>query len=169
MKLRKINAVLPQDTEQQVIDSVRTMKESLPFLISLTQTERIRLAKLSRRRQDFIDKALIQAEQNPGLVPPHCNVEEFRTTMETITGLLRLDAALAPFISQLRDTTMYVRAQAYEYARAFYNAVKASAKHSVPGAQDVVDDLSYHFKSSPQATPTPELPEEPEQPNEIAA
>ncbi len=43
MTLNKISAEIPQETENTIIQSIKDAKGELPFLVDLTNEERIRL------------------------------------------------------------------------------------------------------------------------------
>ncbi len=146
MNINKIDAEIPQQTEEQAMQSIAGLKGMFPFLLDLTPNERKRLAKLSRKRQDFIDKVLIHAEQNPGFFPGFASLEAYRRDALLIKCLQRLYAAALPFCEQLKDTIMFTQAEAYELARAFYSSVKSAASHGIDGTEQIIADLSYHFK-----------------------
>lgn len=151
MTLNKISEEVSQETEDQANQHMDGLIAAFPFLVDLMPDTRKRLAKLSRRRQELLDKIEIYAGQYPHFVPQYTSLTEYLKDTTLIACLQRMEARVNVFHEMLKDTIMALQAEAYETARAFYNTVKEAAKHGVPGAEEILEDLSYHFKrkSSP--------------------
>jgi len=75
MILNKISAEVSQELQEQLMQELIELRKKCPYLIDLDQEARKRLAKLSRRRQDFIDKTLVHAKQNPHLLPGYTSLK----------------------------------------------------------------------------------------------
>jgi hypothetical protein len=60
-----LEAEIPQETESQVIQHIKEARTQLPFLVDLPIDERIRMAKLSRKFVDFVDRALSSEPRAP--------------------------------------------------------------------------------------------------------
>lgn len=146
MVLNQFNVTVTPESEAQVIQHIKDADGLLVFLQDLSPEDRMRQAKMALSRQDFIDKTLIHAEQNPGILPQYTDFESLRKDVELIKCLERIHAQVKPFNEKMQDTIMLVRSEAYEVARAFYSAVKEAARHGVPGMEHILKDLSYHFK-----------------------
>ncbi len=142
----RVSLVIPQETEDQAMLHMDGLIALFPELFDLSSEERIRLAKLSRRRQEMIDKVHIHAVQNPTLVPQYTDISEFIRDVESTKSLQRLNAKLEVFSNMVQDTIMLLQADAYEIGRAFYKTVQTAYKHGVPGTEKILADLSYHFK-----------------------
>jgi hypothetical protein len=148
MSLNKISAEIPQETVTTVIQSIKDAKDSLPFLVDLTDEERTRLAKMSRKNLDFVDKSLLHASNYPQYVPPYLDLVEFKKNMELRKPLYRIQAELASFREKLRDTLLLAESDAHTVARVFYKIVKAAAKEGEEAAEEIAKDLAFHYKKS---------------------
>jgi hypothetical protein len=153
MSLNNISAEIPQETENTIIQSIKDTKDALPFLVDLTNEERIRLAKMSRKSVDFVDKSLLHANNYPQYVPPYLDLEEFQKDVELRKPLYRIQAEVASFQEKLRDTILLVESDAHTTARVFYKSIKAAAKEGQEAAEDIAKDLAFHYK---KAKPTEE-------------
>jgi len=148
MSINNVSAEILQETEDTVIQSIRTAKDSLTFLVDLTKEERIRLAKMGRKSVDFVDRGLIHAVNYPQYVPPYLNLEEFKKDMNLRKPLLRIIAETASFQEKLRDTLMLVESDAHTWARVFYKSIKAASKEGQEAAENIAKDLAFHYKKS---------------------
>ena len=146
MNLNKISAVITQEQESQVIKLIRDARAILAFLVSLTSLIRIRLAKLSRGRVDFVDTSLIAAKTNPNHIPPYFTLEEFIQNVELKNSLHRIRAELEYFTERVDDTILLVESEAYRKSRLFYNSLKAAGKAGEEDAERIAKALSYHYK-----------------------
>lgn len=161
MSLNKINAEVPQETETTIIQGIKDAKDLLTFMVDLTAKERIRLAKMSRKSVDFVDRSLLHATNYPQYVPPYLDLEEFRKDVELRKPLYRILAEVSSFQEKLRDTLLLVESEAHTIARVFYKSIKAAAKEGQEAAENIVKDLAFHYK---RTTPTENSTEkEPEQ------
>lgn len=152
MILNEFNVTVTPESEAEVIQHIKDAGGLLVFLQDLSPEERMRQAKMALSRQDFIDKTLIHAEQNPDILPQYTDFESLRKDLELIKCLERIHSQMKPFNEKMQDTIMLVRSEAYEVARAFYSAAKEAAKHGVPGMEHIIKDLSYHFKVKKNST-----------------
>jgi hypothetical protein len=142
----KISAEVPQEQETQVIQLVKEARTSLDFLVDLPSVERVRMAKLSRGRVDFLDQGLIHARANPHYFPGYVDLNEFAKDMELKNCLKRIHAEVNSFAERLKDTILLVESEAYTAARIFYKSVKAAAKEGGEDAERIAKDLAYHYK-----------------------
>ena len=94
MKLNRVNAVVPQEQEQQVIQHIKDARASLDFLVNLNSDQRVRMAKLSRKRVDFVDSSLVYMKANPEYLPAYIDVEEFVKDVDLKDCLHRILAAV---------------------------------------------------------------------------
>jgi hypothetical protein len=164
MTLNKISVEIPEATETSVIQGIQDAKNTLPFLVDLTANERIRLAKMSRKSVDFVDRGLLHASNYPQYVPPYLDLDEFRKDVELRKPLYRIMAEVASFQEKLRDTLLLVESEAHTITRVFYKSIKAAAKEGQEAAENIVKDMAFHYrKTSPPAKPPEKEPEQPPQ------
>ena len=146
MILKKINAVITQEQQSQIIKLIKQARVMLNFLVNLTSIVRIRLAKLSRAHVDFVDTALVEAKTNPAYVPHYFSIEEFIKDVELRDNLHLIRAELAAFTERIDDTILVVQTEAYRKSRLFYQSVKVAGKSGEEDAERIAKSLSYHFK-----------------------
>ena len=142
----KISAVLPPETESKVIQLVKEIKSTLDFLVNLDSESRVRLAKLSRGRVDFLDRSMVEAKTYPGFLPSYITLEEFSKSMELKDSLHRIRAEISSLAEQISDTILVVESEAYESARLYYNSVKAAARCGKEGAERIAKELAFYYK-----------------------
>ena len=146
MILNKISAVITQEQESQVIKLIKEARDILDFLVSLNSNLRIRLAKLSRGRVDFVDTSLVEAKTNPKHLPSYFTLDEFIKDVKLKSSLHHIRAELEYFTQRIDDTILMVEAEAYRKSRLFYNSVKAAGKAGEEDAERIAKYLSYHYK-----------------------
>ena len=74
MPTNRVNATLSVEDQAAVLAALKLIREKLPFLINLTKPERKKLAAMGDTRYDFVQRALIVAEQNPDVLPRNASI-----------------------------------------------------------------------------------------------
>jgi len=143
MSIRAIDATLSATDLEDVMAALETVRQKLPFLVGLTPTERRQLAKIGRKSQTFVVKALDMAATHTELMPRCLNVEEARRDVELFEALNPVLQTLNQLRELVEDTQMVVGSEAYAAARLAYSSAKTSGKGM--GLDGVVDDLSLQF------------------------
>jgi len=163
MITKKINADLPQETEDNVIQNLQAVGDSLPFMLELTKEERIGISKLGRKRIDFMERALRYAKANPQFVPSYLDVAAFEQDVTLRSQLYLIHDLTQKMNKKMKDTLLVLEAEAYEASRVFYASVKTAAQKGEDGAEILAKDLYFHYKKSPSTdtATTSELPSEP--------
>lgn len=146
MIVKNISAKVTPEIEVQAQQYLKDLKALFPFLTDLPPTERRRMAKLSRRYVDFVDRSLFHARANPQYVPPYLDIQEFTSDVELKDSLHRIYAEANALACKLRDTILVVESEAYASARIFYKSVQTAAKEGTEGAQQIAQDLAYNYK-----------------------
>ena len=146
MKFNQISAVVPHEKEQQVLQHIKDARANLDFLVNLNSDQRVRMAKLSRRRVDFVDSSLVHMKANPEYLPAYIDIEEFVKDVELKDCLHRILAELNAFAERMSDTVMQVESEAYRAARLYYKSVKAAAREGTEDAERIARALAYHHK-----------------------
>jgi len=147
------------DQEEEILKTLQDLKDLMPDLIQLNEKAKSRLAKLSRKRWEFVLHTHLYAEQNPELLPAYMDINHYQRTLQAIETLNRIQAALLPICNMVKDTLMQVRSEAYQAALLFYRSVKDALLFNIPHAEEACNDLAYHFKRrnrNNQGIPSPE-------------
>ncbi|MEI6766683.1 MAG: hypothetical protein WCM76_13700, partial [Bacteroidota bacterium] len=94
-------------TTQDVADALQILHSftaKLPFLISMTVSERRKCLKLGDKSLGFVEKSINYAEANPGMVPPFVDVNAFRTEFKLSRDLMDIAREVKPALQNLEDT-----------------------------------------------------------------
>ncbi|MBT1699347.1 hypothetical protein KK083_20795 [Fulvivirgaceae bacterium PWU4] len=142
---------LKPENLQKIFNALNDANESLkPYLISLTQAERQALPKMSEGTLPFVQMALEYARKNPGLVPVYIDVNELKTDLQTVEGLLRIFKPVEELYHNLNDTITLSGSEAFMASLAFYNSVKHATKINIPGTKVISEDLKMCFSKQEQ-------------------
>lgn len=143
MSTDKISATLSDEDLAAVMTAIATIKEKLPFLLSLTIEERKALPKMGDKNQPFAHKALEIATQNPNFLPRSFSLEEMRRDVDLFGEMYPIIMAITQLHSMVEDTYLKVGSEAYSSALQVYNYAKASGKDA--GLEPVVAELGQRF------------------------
>ena len=143
MITNRISATLSQADQEAITKSIETLREKLPFLISLTPDEIQSLPKMGTRSQTFVDKALEVALQNSEIMPRGFDIEEMRKDVETYRSLTAIRLSIVQLLELLENTQLLIGSEAYSGALAVYAQTKISGKGV--GLEAVVDELGRRF------------------------
>ncbi|MDR1370061.1 MAG: hypothetical protein LBJ72_08070 [Dysgonamonadaceae bacterium] len=137
---------IPTDVLTQVQNLVKQANALLlPYVTSLTPTERRTMAKMGEKTLSFVEKAHEFATQNLNLVPPFLDMTAFNTDFADAHNLWSVLLASQQLHENLDDTTMASGSEAYQAALIFYNSVKMAARQDIPGAKAVYEELKKRF------------------------
>ena len=149
MTIRPIDVTLSTAEVEDVLATLDTVRQKLSFLVGLTPTERRQLAKLGRKSQTFVVKALDVASQHSSLMPRCLNVEEARRDLDLFEALNPVLQSLNQLRELVEDTQMVAGSEAYASARVAYSSLKTVGKSM--GLDEVVEDLSQQFRKTRKA------------------
>jgi len=141
---KKIPAKVLHDA-QLLLDQVISMLE--PHLVALTQTERQVLVKMGADSFRFLEMSHEFAVEYPELFPAFTEVAIFKEEFFTARELWSFAAKLNRLRENMSDTGMAAGSHALETAMAFYHTVKIAARHDIPGARVIYEDLKSEFPS----------------------
>ena len=116
-----------------------------PYLTSLSEQDRKRMAKMSDKTIAFVAKVKDYLTTNPQFTPNFMNpsvVVNGLNNFNALNPLLQLTLQLS---GQLSDTVIASGSEAYVSSLQYYGFVKQAAKGKVPGAEEVHEDLTRRF------------------------
>ena len=137
---------IPAETISQVqtkIDEAYALL--MPYVISLTTTQRMELPKMGSKTLSFVETASQLAKQNPNLCPAFLDLAAFDIDLADAVGLRVLHNSTSQLLESMDDTALAAGSEAYQQALIFYNSVKYAASQNVPGANPVYEALKYRF------------------------
>ena len=151
-----ISSALSAADKTTVQTAIATINAKLPFLISLTSTERKGGIKLGDKSVAFVGKAIGYAQANPTLVPGYVNMVEILKDYNMQKDLLDIQQWMVSLIQKIEDTQQEAGVEAFNSILAFYQAVRIAAEKDVPGARAIYTDLNQRFPGHKAKTiPTP--------------
>ena len=158
MPYQNIDASVSADDLQAITDAFATIKQKLPFLVTLTADERRATFKTGPDRLSFVQNALTAAQGYTDIFPPSFNTPAFQKDVELLAVLTELQSLADSITSQIDDTLLAVGGESMRQATQVYNYVREASK-TTPGLKPVADQLGERFqraskpKESTKTTP----------------
>lgn len=149
MDIQTIDATITQQQVDNIVATVTSIRDELDFLIGLSPQKRREVAKMGRKAQTFVVRALDMAEQHHQVMPRNLNIEEARRDLALFEALNPILQAVTQLRELIEDTQMVAGSEAYAAARLAYNSAKVSGKNL--GIDDVLEDLSQQFRRTRKA------------------
>lgn len=138
---------IPQDVIDDVVNATSVIATRLgPYLIALTAAERMTLPKTADKTIPFVEKTIGYTDNHPELVPPFMNLDNFRRNYTMHRTLARLIHPLTGIVSNMSDTLVAAGCDSFRGALQFYDSVRLAARHNVPAAQVIYEDLRQRFE-----------------------
>ena len=138
-----IDVTLTPEAQQQIQEAFNTIRSQMPFLLTLTPTQRQQLPKMGDKSRAFVRKALSVAQQNPDILPRSFDPGELERDVELFEAVYPLMLATAQLLEMLDDTLMAVGSEAYVAALKVYNYTKVSGQ--VDGLDAAIEEMSERF------------------------
>jgi hypothetical protein len=154
MSYQNISATVAAADVQAIKAAFDTIKQKLPFLISLTADERKAIYKTGPNSLSFVQNALQAALNNPDIFPKSFDVTEFGSDVQLFAVLTDLGTGADQLASEIDDTRLAVGGEAMKEATQVYNYVKTAAA-TTPGLKPVADQLGQRFQKASSAQPAP--------------
>src|SRR5215203_3246898 len=128
----RVSATLTSEQVATVKTALQQVRDTLPFLIGLTNDERQTLPKMSTANRSFTEDALNTISHNPGIFPPYLDIDEMRKDLQLYDQLGGLITLANQVCELLRDTQMLAGSEAYVTALTGYKMAGAAATGGVP-------------------------------------
>lgn len=130
---------------QKRLDEVINIVE--PYVVALTPSERQTLVKIGAESIKFLELAHTFAVEYPGLFPIFRKAAVFKEEFFTVRELWTFGNKLEQLKSNVSDTEMAAGSHALETALDFSHTVKIAARHDIPGARVIYEELKPRFPS----------------------
>lgn len=146
----RISLTIPQETVDQVKQLYGQIHTILaPYLISLSNDERVELPKMGEKSMPFVIKGSEYLQVEGNVVPPYVDKNELSIDLKGFETIRQILQIAKPTVDMLDDTMMLSGSEAYVAVLSYYNYLKGAAKAGVPGAKTIFDDLSSRFPRRP--------------------
>ena len=125
--------------------AVQTIQTNMPFLLGLTNEERMALPKINVANKAFTEDAINSMVNNPSLLPAYFNVAEIQKDVTLFAQLDELNTLVNQLGERINDTQLLAGSEAYVSALAAYRNFEAAASAGVSGADTIYDLLKSRF------------------------
>ena len=112
-----------------------------PYLIALDPPERQALVRMEAGSCEFLEMSYALAVENPELFPGFAEAAIFEENFSIVQELWTFGAKINQLNDNIRDTEMAAGNYALEAALCFYNMIKIAARHDIPGARVIYEEL----------------------------
>lgn len=160
MPYQDINATLADQDLQEVKQALTTIQKKLPFLVTLSPTERKRLFKMGDKRLAFVQTSLHAAQSNRNILPASFNFDGFSSDYRLATALMDIEMQLNQLSEQVDDTLLAVGSEAMVSSLTVYDYIKTAAKKT-PGLKGIAEQLGNMFRAIKSRTPKAAVEEPP--------
>ena len=151
MKAKTLDNITLSSEDMERIDTAfNDIRNTLPFLLGLSPTEKRRMSKIGTKAQNFTDKALKMAERYPDVIPNGLAVDAAQEQMTLFRYLHDVLQQLNELKTLVECTQMLAGSEAYAAARLAYRSVKTVGE-SNNGLDVVVEDLARQFRRRPSS------------------
>jgi len=147
MPYQNIDASISAADLQAIKDAFATIKQKLPFLVTLTVDERKGTFKAGPNSLSFVQNALTAAQNFPQILPPSFDKEEFQRDVDLFAALTELNTNSESLTSQIDDTRLAVGGEAMKAASQVYKYAQA-AEDTTPGLKTIVEQLGERFQKA---------------------
>ncbi|MBL7766286.1 MAG: hypothetical protein JNJ58_09350 [Chitinophagaceae bacterium] len=140
MAYNNIEAVLSPTQQQEIIAQIQAMKESMPFLVSLSTKEK-HSGRRTHNYHSFRSNALEMASYNQELLPPSQPYSAWAKDEELLQSLTPILQALNIFRETLEDTILALRMESQKSSMNFLRLARMASAANVPGTDTIVKRL----------------------------
>lgn len=140
-----ISAEISQENKATVLDLAQQIRQLLSFGIKLTKEQKKSMNNVEDVRLPFVEKAIQYGLQEPKIVPPFIDLNEYAKDLGLYKDLSSIERELSSLAELVSDTRVAAGTDAYQAALSIYNSSKGAVKMGIPGTQTMVDEMSKLF------------------------
>lgn len=142
-----VSAELSDADQADIMAAINTIREKLPFLVSLTASDRRAMAKMGDKTRAFVEKSMKFATHHPDYLPRLFDFEEMRRDVELFATLYPILMSLIHLQELVQDTYTVVGREAYAAARVVYKSAKANGQGA--GVDASIAEMGRRFSYKP--------------------
>ncbi len=150
----RLSVTLTDSDLQSALALIQQLDSNLPFLIGLTDQERMVLPKINRSNKLFVDDALQAMRSNAFLMPMYIDQTELEKDLVLFEQLSEIEQLLTRLLTKVSHTRTLAGSEAFAASLMFYRMAKAAAQSGLPGAEAVADRLGRRFVRTGAAAQT---------------
>ena len=157
----RLSAALDAAAIDTIRTSLATIREQLPFLVSLTSSERKEMPRLGAKSIGFDEKCVAYMQSNPEFLPGFVDTVEVDKDRALRTQMLRFAADLRGLAQLVDDSLAVLGSEIWMADLAYYQSAREGARRGRAAAQGIYDDLRSRFPGSgavaaPAPAPAPQ-------------
>jgi hypothetical protein len=140
------------DSSLSVIENILKGKT-----VNLTPKQRQTYGRVAYEMEVWIDKASGYMKEDPSLVPPYIDMEEYTKDIVTHLALSPRIARLATLLQALEDTNRLIGSDLYTNTIAYYRSLREAAKSNAAGASFKYSNLKQQFPGGGKKSQNPDV------------
>src|ERR1035437_8805209 len=129
-----------------------------PYKQAITEAGKTHLHAIADKSIPFAEKSDAYLDSEPKFNPPYIDIVETHKDFKNFQKVHPLCQKVNGLQKELKDIDIAAGSDAYGTFLEYYKSVRTAAKHGVPGAKTIYDDLSQFFpghkKQIPPVPPT---------------
>ena len=153
--INRLNTVMPDADIAEVKGFIKNIYGKMPFLIGLTNDERVTLPKISENNKVFVGDSINAVVNNAPMLPSYLNVADIKSDLTLYEQLDELEMLALQLVEKIQDTRMLCGSVAYVSSLAAYRLFEAAAMAGIPGADAIYDALKQRFAGQGPTGNTP--------------
>ncbi|HEY0551361.1 MAG TPA: hypothetical protein VGF13_17285 [Verrucomicrobiae bacterium] len=155
----RISTSLTAQDVTDILAAVTTIRTKLPFLLSISNAERMEIPKMGDKSVGFDDKCKTYMGSNPEFLPGFVSTAEISKDRELRGKLMEVFAPLTTLCESVNDTLLIANSEIWMADLAYYQTVREAARRGRAGADTIYNDLRGRFPGgNPQPAPPPPGP-----------
>ena len=147
MSYHNISAQISESVLGEIKTCLNDARSRMPFLVTLSGSERRKLFKLGQKSLAFVEDSLVAAKNHPEILPASFDLVEYEKDVRLAIALHEVLMELEKFAAEVDDTEMAVGSEALDESREVYGYVKAASRR-VPGLKSLAAQLGTRFVRS---------------------
>ncbi len=146
-KIRVEHEITTEEFDRMV-QSIKSLDADLGYAVNFTKEQRRKYAKMGDSSFMFVDKTMAYSLDRPDLVPPYCDISEFKKEFDLTRKLRALRQILLPVIQKVNDCYFAASVDSFSSARMYYSYIKIMALTGAPGSTAITEDLQKRYLRS---------------------
>jgi hypothetical protein len=148
--MQNLNNITFTTTQLEAIDlAVQQLEQQLASLITLSTTDKLRIAKLGDKSEAFCRQSLRMLADNPQVIPPHLDVAGAQRDLDARDQLRPRLMRLECLLQRGYDTSIALGGEAMAVATQGYSLLKVLGRSA--GLDPLRKELGNRWVRSPRA------------------
>lgn len=140
-----ISASLSIEDQKKALDLIAQLRTVFGFGIKLSGEQKKTMPKIDDTRLPFVEKGIQYGKQEPRIVPPYTDLDEYTKDLELYKSMAAVERELSSLTEMVVDSRTAAGSDAYQAALSIYSSAKGAVKMGIPGTQSMVDEMSKLF------------------------